>query len=278
MAQARDITIAEGQSLLNDHAATYADVVKPYLTGRDIASTVGPEPTRFIIDFGQMALEEAMRYPAALSIVGGSARPAREASTSYTRNPRWWQFLWPRPEFRRTMTGMARFIAGTATGKRILFVWCAADWRPSNATNVFALDSDYAMGILASAIHIEWARARSSTLRADIRYTPSSAFETFPWPHPDASRRDRIASLSRELIGLRSTLCAEHDIGLTTLYNRVDEGAHGALRAAHRVLDLAVLGAYGWPGALLDDVRARNLALLELNGAILRGDVPYAPF
>ena len=58
---------------------------------------------------------------------------------------------------------MSRFIAGTATGKRILFVWCAADWRPSNATNVFALDSDYAMGVLTSTLHGECARARSPT-------------------------------------------------------------------------------------------------------------------
>ena len=190
----------------------------------------------------------------------------------------WWRLWRPRPDLGRATTGMSRFIAGTATGKRILFVWCAADWRPSNATNVFALDSDYAMGVLTSTIHTEWARARSSTLRADIRYTPSSAFETFPWPQPESSQRERIACLSRELIDLRSTLCVEHEIGLTTLYNRVDEGAYSAFRTAHRDLDLAVLGAYGLSSALLDDVRGRNLRLLDLNAAILRGAVPYSPF
>lgn len=77
-----------------------------------------------VVDFGQMALEEAMRYPAALDVVRTQAREARESSTSYTRNPRWWQFLWPRPDFRRKLAERERFIAGTATGKRILFVWC----------------------------------------------------------------------------------------------------------------------------------------------------------
>lgn len=51
--------------------------------------------------------------------------------------------------------------------------------------NVFAFDGDFAMGVLCSRIHIEWARAQSSTLRVDIRYTPQSAFGTFPWPGGD---------------------------------------------------------------------------------------------
>ena len=187
--------------------------------------------------------------------------------------------MWrPRPELALATAGLDSFIAGTATCKRILFVWCEKDWRPSNATNVFALDSDYAMGILTSRIHTDWARARSSTLRADIRYTPSSAFETFPCPQPREEQRDRIGRLSVELLDLRSALCREHEIGLTVLYNRVDEGAYTALRAAHRDLDLAVVAAYGWSSGVLDDVRQRNRLLLERNAAILAGEVPYSPF
>lgn len=273
-----DLTIEEGESLLAACGADYHDVVKPYLTGKDIASSADQRPTRFVVDFAQLALEQAMRYPAALDVVRDQARNARETSTSYSRNPRWWQFLWLRPDLRRATADLERFIAGTATGKRILFVWCESDWRPSNATNVFALDTDYAIGVLTSRVHTDWARARSSTLRADIRYTPSSAFDTFAWPHPTTAQRARIGELSRVLIDLRTTLCREHEIGLTVLYNRVDDGAYSALRAAHRDLDLAVLGAYGWTSALLDDVGRRNRALLDLNAAILAGHVPYSPF
>ncbi len=273
-----DLTLQEGRALRAAREATYEDVVKPYLTSKDIASTVDQRPSRFIIDFGQMALEEAMRYRAALQVVRDHAKQARESSASYSRNPRWWQLLWPRPDLRRAIAGLERFIAGTRVGKRILFVWCEPDWRPSDATNVFALDSDYAMGVLTSRIHTDWARARSSTLRTDIRYTPSSAFETFPWPQAAGEQRQRIAHLSRDVIELRSTLCCEHAIGLTTLYNRVDDGAYSALRAGQRDLDLAVLAAYGWSSSLLEDVRQRNRKLLDLNSAILAGDVPYSPF
>lgn len=272
-----DITPDLAELLLGREDARYDRVVKPYLGGKDIAATIDQRPSRYVIDFGQMSLEDAMRHPAALEVVRQQARAARETSASYARNPRWWQFLWTRPDFRRAVVGLDRFIAGTATGKRILFVWCEPDWRPSNATNVFALRSDYAMGVLTSRVHTDWARARSSTLEDRIRYTPSSAFETFPWTQPTHARRERIGALTRDLLDLRSTLCREHEIGLTTLHNRVDDGAYSALRGAHRELDLAVLAAYGWSSALLDDVRARNRALLDLNGSILAGEVAYSP-
>ncbi len=174
-----DIDLERGRALLALQDANYEDVVKPYLGGRDIAQDIHQIPSRYVIDFGQMALEEAMRYPAALEVVREQAKEFRESSRSYGRNPRWWQFLWPRPAFRARISDLPRFVAGTATAKRILFVWCEPDWRPSNATNVFALDSDYAFGVLTSRIHTEWAAKKSSTLEDRIRYTPSSAFETF---------------------------------------------------------------------------------------------------
>lgn len=272
-----DVTIAMGEDLLARTDADYSAVVHRYLTGQDLATNVDQSGSRYTIDFGQMTLEQAMLYPAALALVETNAREARESSNSYSRNPRWWQYLWPRPDFRRRTEGFARFIVGTATGKRILFVWCSTDVRPSNATNMFALDTDYAFGVLTSRVHTDWAAGRSSTLEDRIRYTPSSAFETFPWPQPADAQRDRIRDAACTIVDLRTTLCAEHQIGLTTLYNRADDGAFEALRNAHRDLDLAVVAAYGWSSAALDDVRDRNRRLYELNAAILAG-MPYEPF
>lgn len=146
------------------------------------------------------------------------------------------------------------------------------------ATNAFALDTDFAMGVLTSRVHTDWAAAKSSTLEDRIRYTPSSAFETFPWPQASKEDRAKISEAARQTFALRSTLCAEHEIGLTTLYNRLGDGAFEALRSAHRVLDLAVVAAFGWEQATLDDVRERNRLLYELNSAIVREQVPYEPF
>jgi hypothetical protein len=270
------LAIEEAEALLARSDAPYADVVRPYLIGRDITSTIMHAPSRYIIDFGQRPLEQAMRYPAALEIVRERVKPQRDLDPVYEHI--WWQLWRPRPEFGRATAGLSRFIAGTATGKRIIFVWCKPHWRPSNATNAFALDSDYAMGVLTSRIHTDWAAARSSTLRQDIRYTPSSAFETFPWPQCDAEAREAIAERVSEAFASRAALCLEHDIGLTELYNRVDDGAFDALRRAHAALDIAVAAAYGWHASLVENVAERNRRLFDLNAAINAREAAYEPF
>jgi hypothetical protein len=190
----------------------------------------------------------------------------------------WWRLWRTRRELKESVAGMQRFIAGTATAKRILFVWCEPDWRPSNATNVFALDSDYAMGVLASGVHVDWGLARSSTMRTDPRYTPSSAFDTFPWPQAADDERERIAAAARTIVDFRATICSEHQIGLGRLYDHVEDGAYTALAAAHRELDLAVISAYGWSAATIDDTAERNRRLYELNAAIVADRGDYTPF
>jgi len=271
---AYDITRERAVELLALDDAPYAEVVLPYLDGRDITRTSDQSPSRFTIDFAQMTLEEAMRYPAALAIVREQAKAARETSNSYSRNPHWWQFLWPRPEFRARAAGLPRFIAGTRVAKRICFVWCEPHWRPSDSTNVFALEGDYAFGVLLSSVHTEWARAQSSTLRVDIRYTPSSAFETFPWPDAADATRERIAVAAAELVAERQRICAAEQIGLTALYNQLEEGAWERLTDIHAALERAVLDAYGWTDVGPGDHAESNRRLFALNAAMRAGDAP----
>lgn len=270
-----DISMEEAEQVLARTDAPYAEVVLPYLDGRDIARTIDQKPTRYTVDFGQMSLEEAMRYPAALDLIREHAKDAREESNSYSRNPRWWQFLWPRPDFRGVSGDLRRFVVGTRVAKRILFTWAQADWRPSDSTNMFAFDGDYQMAVLNSSIHTEWARGRSSTLEDRIRYTPSSAFETFPWPRIDTDSADAIGMAGCALLRRREAICTEEQIGLTDLYNRHEEGAWTELGDLHRELDTAVLSAYGWDDLEVDDSAAINERLFALNREIAAGDLEY---
>ncbi|MGH2804359.1 MAG: hypothetical protein ACRDL4_15120, partial [Thermoleophilaceae bacterium] len=116
------------------------------------------------------------------------------------------------------------------------------------------------------------------TLEDRFRYTPTSAFETFPWPpSPSADERDSVAELARDVVARRQAICAEREFGLTALYNDVDEGAYADLREMHLQLDGAVAAAYGWPPEAVGDVAETNRRLLELNRGIVAG-LPYAPF
>lgn len=87
---------------------------------------------------------------------------------------------------------------------------------------------------------------------------------------------DELAMVAR-----RSEICLERQIGLTRLYNEVDDGAYRDLRDLrdlHVALDEAVAAAYGWPASAAHDPAESNRLLLELNRAISSGEVAYHPF
>ena len=149
---------------------------------------------------------------------------------------------------------------------------------PSDLTTVFAFDSDYAMGVLTSCVHQVWAKSESSTLRVDLRYTPTTCFETFPWPDPSDPVRERVAVLAARLVDERQAITIGEGIGLTELYNAIDDGAWKPIADLHRQLDLAVLAAYSWPASLRDDPLELKVRLAERHAAIAAGQMGYDPF
>jgi hypothetical protein len=269
----------EAHALLARDEADYTEVVRPYLIGEDIADGVEQTPSRWIIDFAQRPLEESSRYTAALAIVRQRVKPFRETVQRRARRERWWLFGENATGMRRALAPLSRFVAGTATGKRLLLAWEPPEVCPSNLNNVFAFDDDYSMGILLSRAHDAWAWARSSTLETRLRYTPSSAFETFPFPDPvSGEARARVAAASSALYARRSELCLEHNIGLTRLYNLMDEGGFTDLKALHLALDRAVAAAYGWPEQVAQDGPELVRLLTERNREIAEAGRPYDPF
>jgi hypothetical protein len=269
----------EAERLIAATDADYATVVRPYLVGDDIVKDPRQAPTRWVIDFATMSLEEAMTLPTALRIVRSRVKPVRDKNRRKIRRERWWLFSEPVPAMRAAFRGLHRFIASNAQGKRLLFCWCEPRVCPSNLTKVFALEDDYSFGVLSSTIHERWARAQSSTLEDRLRYTPTTAFETFPWPDPITdAQRDAIAELARKIVARRQEICLERQIGLTRLYNEVDDGAYADLATLHRKLDEAVCAAYGWPRSIAGDPDETNARLLALNQEIAAGKRPYDPF
>jgi hypothetical protein len=87
-----------------------------------------------------------------------------------------------------------------------------------------------------------------------------------------------VAERARHLYARRSEICAEREIGLTRLYNEMDEGAWEDLRRLHRELDESVAAAYGWPRSVAHDRTETNRRLLELNRAITAGELEDEPF
>ncbi|MEU3456367.1 DNA methyltransferase [Micromonospora sp. NPDC006766] len=273
------LTEAEATALLASREANYREVVRPYLIGEDIADDPGQRPGRWIIDFGQRPLELAMKYPAALKIVRERVKPIRETNKDRFRRENWWRFGRPYTALRDAMTGLPRYIVAGRIGKRLLLTWCEPWTCPSDLVYVFAFDDDYSMGVLSSSIHSAWAWSQSSTLKGDLRYTPTSAFLPFPWPYPVTDeQRERVAEASRRMIARRQEICVQEQFGLTPLYNLVDDGAYADLKKLHKELDEAVAACYGWPKSIAQDKDEITRRLMALNAEIAAGQRPYEPF
>ncbi len=109
-----------------------------------------------------------------------------------------------------------------------------------------------------------------------FRYTPTSTFETFPFPWPPGEEPteavlpqvNAIAEAARDLVEKRQRWLHPGNLPakalkkrtLTNLYNQNPTW----LQHAHTRLDHAVLDAYGWPHDLSDEEILERLLALNL--------------
>jgi hypothetical protein len=101
-----------------------------------------------------------------------------------------------------------------------------------------------------------------------LTYTPTTCFETFPFPRPTDEQSEAIATAAKRLVGLRDGWLNPPGLvdaelarrTLTNLYNTRPTW----LANAHATLDAAVFAAYGWPADLADDEILALLLTLNL--------------
>jgi hypothetical protein len=86
---------------------------------------------------------------------------------------------------RKAFAGLPRYLATCMVAKHRLFAWLPAETLPANVVIVFARSDDFFFGVLHSRIHELWSLAQGTQLRekeSGFRYTPTTCFETFPFP------------------------------------------------------------------------------------------------
>ena len=252
---------------INPHTRSNREVLRPWVNGLDITR----RPRRmWIIDFGvDMPVEEAALYEAPFEYVREHVRPRRVGNKRQAYADEWWLHVEARPGMRQAFGGLSRFIGTPTVAKHRLFVWMDGDTLPDHQIIVIARGDDYTFGVLHSRPHEAWARAMGTQLReaeSGFRYTPTTTFETFPFPQPTPPHRDAIGEAARRLCALRDSWLSppgatEDELKrrtLTNLYNTRPTW----LAQAHDRLDGAVLDAYGWAHDICEeDLLAELLAL-----------------
>ena len=168
---------------------------------------------------------------------------------------------------RTALSKIKRFIVTPCVSKHRVFVWLGAGILPDHQLIAFARDDDYFFGVLHSRLHQVWALATCGRLETRPQYTPTTSFETFPFPKPTDAQAAAIAEASKKLDDARNNWLGDRSDKsrtLTALYNKKPTW----LEDAHRDLDAAVFAAYGWKPDLTDaDLLTALLALNQERAA-----------
>ena len=260
---------------LNVNGRPNSDVVRPVLNGRDI--TQRPRGM-YTVDFGMMELDEACLYEAPYEHIKKVVYPKRLEKSQATFLSKWWRYARPRPGARQVLQGLQRYIATPRVSKHRVFIWVEKDIMCNDSTDIFARDDDYTFGVLHSGLHEIWARALGTQLRdaeSGFRYTPTTCFETFPFPQPTGEQQEAIADAAKKLNELREGWlnpegAAESELKKRTLTNLYNSRPTW-LQLAHEQLDKAVFDAYGWPDDLSDPEILERLLALNLERAGQQG-------
>jgi hypothetical protein len=168
-------------SAVNSSGVSNTDVILPYLNAYDI---VQRSRNKWIVDFFNFPLEQAEKYEMPIEYIQQHVKPERDKNNRTTRRERWWQHGEITPSMRRTVMSLERFIVTPSVSKHRIYVWLKGKTIPDHALQVFSRDDDYFFGVLHSKVHEVWSLRMGTWLGKgnDPRYTPTTTFETFPFP------------------------------------------------------------------------------------------------
>jgi hypothetical protein len=256
------LDIAEAQEWIAADARN-ADVLFPYLNGEDLNSRPDASASRWVIDFNDRSEAAAAEYPLPFQRLAERVKPERRRrkpdGSFALRKPlpdRWWQYGEKRPALRKAIASLPEVLVIARVSKTVMPMRVPTGQIPSEQIVVFASDSYSLQAILSSGLHQLWAITYGSGMRNDPRYTPSDVFDTFPLP----ALTDRLYDIGLELEEKRREIMFRRDLGLTKLYNLVNDPELvdsvdqdiARLRTIHVALDHIVLDAYGWADIVPD--------------------------
>ena len=242
--------LAEMQRLIETDPSN-RQVVFPYVGGEEVNTSPTHGHHRYVINFADRNEAECRRHwPDLLAIVEERVKPTRMTDNRATYRNHWWQYAEKRKELYLAIDGLNQVLTVSRVGQHASLAFLPSRMVYAESVVVFPFQTFAAFCALQSRPHEIWARFFGSSMKDDLRYTPSDCFETFPFPEgwdTDGS----LEAAGRSYYEYRAVLMVENAQGMTKTYN----GFHDIyetdsrvveLRARHAAMDRAVLDAYGW--------------------------------
>ena len=239
------------------------DVIFPYIGGEEVNDSPTHAHCRHVINFGDRSEDECRAdWPELMAIVEEKVKPKRLTDNRASYRRYWWQYAEKRSELQTAIADLDRVLVICRHQPQ----WATAFLRASSvfaeSLVVFPLDKHTAFCALQSRPHEVWARFFGSSMKDDLRYTPSDCFETFPFPIGWISS-PTLEAAGRAYYEHRAALMVGNGEGLTKTYNRFhdpyeNDAGIQRLRDLHAEMDQTVLRAYGW-----DDIPTECEFLLD---------------
>ena len=229
------------------------EVLFPYLNGEDLNQRPDASASRWVIDFNDRPETEAARFTLPYARVLEQVKPERDKllgrnPTATDRARNWWKYGRRSPAMRKAIAELSEVLVIARVSKTVMPVRVPTGQVFHEKVVVFATDSYATQAILSSSFHQLWAIKYGTTMRTDSTYTPDIVFCSLPRP----LSASHLTSLGRTLDTERSGIMNRRNLGLTKLYNRVNDSADRGskdierLREIHVEIDEATMASYGW--------------------------------
>ena len=166
--------------LPNPHGKSNALVLFPLINGMDV--TRRPRDG-WVIDTGEsLSDQDAALFEAPFAHIVQNVKPIRLQNNDRIRRTYWWRFGRNGEQLRAALKPLTRYINTPRVAKHRLFVWQSVPSIPDTATVAITRADDTTFGILHSRFHEIWSLRMGTSLEDRPRYTPTTCFETFPFP------------------------------------------------------------------------------------------------
>jgi type II restriction/modification system DNA methylase subunit YeeA len=194
-------TAVEWLAAPNSHGRPNSDVLRPSWNGIDL--TRRPREG-WIIDFGtEMPIQEAALYESPFQYVLEFVKPERDKNNREAYRKYWWRHGEPRIAMRAALASLERYFSTPEVAKHTVFSWLQSEMLPDKQLIVIARSDDVSFGVLQSRFHSTWSLKQGTRLETRPRYTPTTCFETFPFPRATPTQEAAIAAAAKELNELR---------------------------------------------------------------------------
>lgn len=284
---------------LNINGRPNSDVISRSWLSTDFMSR---DRDYWIVDFGvEMSEKEASEYEVPFQHIVKTVKTKRIKNARESRSKKWWRHGDAQPAMRNAIVGKEKYIVTPEVAAKRLFSWAPKGILPDCKIMVIAKEDDVTFGILCSRYHEAWSKYNGGVRGASRTYTPSTTFETFPFPKgltpdipseqyisdprakaiADAAKRidekrrkwlnpDDLVKVVPEVIeGFPERLVPISEAAASELRTRTITNLYNAkpewLVQIHKELDAVVATAYGWPAEISDEDALAKL--MELNAA-----------